>query len=125
MKDVSRPKAVDSLNANQIELAKHGMTFNERVARIELPKLDFNNQEQNKAIRDAFEARILSSPKRWDGSGIKKVGDFRGVPVYEDPNCPPGKVYFLNDNYAAVPYAIDTRSRWQHFIDWLKGIFKR
>lgn len=28
----------------------------------------------------------------------KYIGDFKGVPFYVDPNCPPGKIYFMNDS---------------------------
>jgi hypothetical protein len=62
---------------------------------------------------------VSQSPRR---SGY--MGDFKDIPVHVDPDCPPGKVYLLNDSFKNSAL-IDTRSRWQHFMDWLKGLFKR
>jgi hypothetical protein len=59
------------------------------------------------------------------GGYMKKVGTFRGVDVYEDPNCPPGMLYFLNDNnidFHAV--SIDNRTKWQRIKDWVRRLFK-
>lgn len=54
---------------------------------------------------------------------MKRIGTFKGSPVYEDPNSPPGKMYFLNDKYMDFA-SIDARSRWQRFKDWVKRCLK-
>lgn len=55
---------------------------------------------------------------------MKKVGyinssKHRNVPVYEDPNCPPGQLYFINDKFLEFA-RIDNRSRFQRIKDWFK-----
>lgn len=55
---------------------------------------------------------------------MKKIGEFNGTPVYEDPNAPPGKMFFLNDKFMEFS-SIDTRSRWQRLKDWLKQVIRR
>jgi hypothetical protein len=49
----------------------------------------------------------------------KYIGKLHGVDFYEDPDCPPGKMYMLNDNYMSFS-AVDIRSRWQRIKDRIK-----
>ena len=55
-------------------------------------------------IFDALE-EALSDQKRFAGStaGVGDAGfmelKYRGIPVFVDEHCPPGQMYFLNENY--------------------------
>lgn len=55
----------------------------------------------------------------------KYVGKLYGIDFYEDLNCPPGKIYMMNDSYTDFA-RIDARSRWQRIKGWvLWHIFRR
>lgn len=49
---------------------------------------------------------------------MKKVGEFNGIPVYVDPNCPPDTMYLINDDTHKITNL--KISRWQKF-----GLFVR
>ena len=53
-----------------------------------------------------------------------KIGKINGSDVYEDPNCPPDMMYFVNEKNHLV-FTVDNRSRWQRFKDWLKEIVRK
>lgn len=54
---------------------------------------------------------------------MKRIGTYNGVPLYEDPDCPPGQIYFLNDKY--VRWArFEPLSRWQRFLVTLKRMVR-
>lgn len=38
---------------------------------------------------------------------MKLIGHFLGIPFYEDPNAPPGKLFFLNKTYMKFSPIID------------------
>lgn len=40
---------------------------------------------------------------------MKRIGTYNGLPVYEDPNCPLGQMYFMNDHFIQF----GRLSRWQ------------
>lgn len=49
----------------------------------------------------------------------KIVGELHRTPVIEDPNCPPGQIYFFNDKNIVLA-RIDARSRRQRIVDSIK-----
>lgn len=44
---------------------------------------------------------------------------FMGIDFKEDPDCPTGMIYFMNNNYIQFA-SIDVRTRWQRIRDWFK-----
>lgn len=50
-----------------------------------------------------------------------KSKSFYGVNIKEDPNCPPGMMYFINEKNLEF-HSIDAQSRWQRIKDWFKSL---
>lgn len=74
------------------------------------------------SINNSFilHGQIINEQPRRNGY----IGDFKGVPVVVRDDVPEGKIYFLNDNIDRS-WLVDTRSRWQIFVDSAKRLFKR
>ncbi len=58
---------------------------------------------------------------------MKRVGTYNGVPLYEDPNCPPGQLFFLNEKWADFKHDSSSAygikfSRWYRFKRWMRGL---
>lgn len=53
---------------------------------------------------------------------MKYEGELKGMPVYSDPNCPPGMLYFINEDNLGY-YSIDARSKWRRALDWIKKLW--
>lgn len=34
---------------------------------------------------------------------MKKVGDYKGIPLFSDPEVPPGQMFMLNNNFKPLP----------------------
>lgn len=51
---------------------------------------------------------------------MKRVGTIKGIAVYEDPACPPGQLYFLNDRNMVFHTLHLHVSRWQKVKLWIK-----
>lgn len=74
----------------------------------------------------AYGSLISHQPRRNGRLGEPKgfkAHSFRAPPSppegFVDEKVPSGKMYYLNENFMDFR-ALDTRSRWQHFVDWLK-----
>lgn len=54
---------------------------------------------------------------------MKFKGYINGVPIYEDPNVPPNKLYFLNE--CSMQFSrFEPLSRWQRFLVTLKRMLR-
>lgn len=51
---------------------------------------------------------------------MKRVGTINGITVYEEPACPPGQLYFLNDRNMQFQVHNIQISRWQKVKLWIQ-----
>lgn len=56
---------------------------------------------------------------------MKKVGYINGIAVYEDPDCPPGQLYFLSDKYMDFRVHNISVTRWQAAKLWIRRLLNK
>lgn len=74
------------------------------------------------AINNSFvlQGRLIQESPRRHGY----IGTFKGIHVDVDENVPSGKMFMVNDNYLQFS-VIDTRTRWQRFVDGIRRKLNR